>query len=668
MGCDGLPCTNLRITMSVKHLWIGTTNFADPSNGITYPYKVISLGRATLYSNSVVYPEEFRLIGRFNHPTVLVDDAIANDLDANDLNLGAGEDKLDPTQPADRMIYNRANTPVGITIYRKVLSFTQQYNDNYYIYEYVFKNTGLIDNNGGKISPPQTLTGVVFDFRYRFADNNDGYAQGWGFANENYGKNTINDAIGQDVAHTLAAPNDFRATLAYYGPHNASTGVLDDIGGPDFQDGHIMGGTHFVGEAVLHADTSPRDTTNDVTQPTTTHFISSDGPIENIAPSSPFNAGIMTQQYQSMTAGHPAQTHAEQVGEDANGWPSAFANTWGGFGVSTGGYSNQQGFGPYTLAPGDSVRIVIAEAVAGINHDLNSEISRNWWTWYHTNSKSGNVALTLPNGSTTTDGNIYKNTWVFTGKDSLFQAFRRARANFSSGYQIPSPPPPPDRFTVSSGGDRITLQWSSSAESAPHFNGYQVYRAETKTDTTWQLIFSCDKSNVVHSYDDKSPKRGFNYFYYIQTKDDGSTNNVQPGIPLVSSMFYTMTNTGASLQRPAGTSLTQIRVVPNPYNIRARGIQFGTDISIANQLAFFGLPPYCTIRIFTETGDLIQTINHTNGSGDERWNSLTSSGQIVVSGLYIAYFEVTQDYSDPQTNQVIFKKGQNIYRKFIVIR
>jgi hypothetical protein len=205
------------------------------------------------------------------------------------------------------------------------------------------------------------------------------------------------------------------------------------------------------------------------------------------------------------------------------------------------------------------------------------------------------------------------------------------------------------------------LQWSSSAETWPNFNGYLLYRAETKTDTTFELIGSCDKNNVIHSFDDVTAKRGFNYFYYIQTKDDGSTNDIQPGVPLVSSMFYTMTNVGASLRRPASNTLSAIRVVPNPYNVKAKSIQFGTNKSIENQITFFGLPPFCTIKIFTETGDLIQTLNHVNGSGDEKWNSLTSSSQIVVSGLYIAYFEVTQDTPE-------FKKGENTFRKFIIIR
>ena len=110
--------------------------------------------------------------------------------------------------------------------------------------------------------------------------------------------------------------------------------------------------------------------------------------------------------------------------------------------------------------------------------------------------------------------------------------------------------------------------------------------------------------------------------------------------------------------------LSEIRIVPNPFNIKARNIQFGTtDPTTRDRIAFYNLPPECKIRIYTETGDLIETIDHTNGSGDEYWHSVTSSKQIVVSGLYIAYFEVTRDSDDGQ-----YKKGESIYKKFIIIR
>jgi hypothetical protein len=134
----------------------------------------------------------------------------------------------------------------------------------------------------------------------------------------------------------------------------------------------------------------------------------------------------------------------------------------------------------------------------------------------------------------------------------------------------------------------------------------------------------------------------------------------------VSSKFYTVTNKEAFLTRPPANKLSEIRVVPNPFNLKAKDIQFGKDTP--DRLAFLGLPPYCQIKIYTETGDHIQTIDHASGSGDELWHSLTSSSQLVVSGLYIAYFEVTQDYYDPNTNELLFKKGDNTFRKFIIIR
>ncbi len=49
----------------------------------------------------------------------------------------------------------------------------------------------------------------------------------------------------------------------------------------------------------------------------------------------------------------------------------------------------------------------------------------------------------------------------------------------------------------------------------------------------------------------------------------------------------------------------------------------------------------------------MDTIEHTDGSGDEAWNSITSSRQIVVSGLYIAHFEMPDG---------------NALRKFTVVR
>jgi hypothetical protein len=103
----------------------------------------------------------------------------------------------------------------------------------------------------------------------------------------------------------------------------------------------------------------------------------------------------------------------------------------------------------------------------------------------------------------------------------------------------------------------------------------------------------------------------------------------------------------------AGKGLDLVRVVPNPYDVRGRFLQFG-DQSQYDRIAFYGLPALCKLKIFTERGDLIWEKNHTNGTGDELSMSQTMYGQIIASGIYILYVETPA--------------GQSVFRKFVVIR
>ena len=105
--------------------------------------------------------------------------------------------------------------------------------------------------------------------------------------------------------------------------------------------------------------------------------------------------------------------------------------------------------------------------------------------------------------------------------------------------------------------------------------------------------------------------------------------------------------------------------MPNPYDIKSRKLQYiGED----DKIMFLNIPGHCTIRIYTERGDLINQIEHEDGSGDESWNSITSARQVVVSGIYIVHFEVTQDQYESGTNKLIHKKGDTAVRKLVIIR
>lgn len=259
------------------------------------------------------------------------------------------------------------------------------------------------------------------------------------------------------------------------------------------------------------------------------------------------------------------------------------------------------------------------------------------------------------------------------------ETFGRALRSFQAGFNIPQPPLPPPVVDVSSGGDRITVSWTPSpSESEPGFAGYKVFRAVGRTDTVFAEIYSGPKE--VHAFNDVEATRGISYYYYVAAVNDGSNNTsgeCNPTGPLMSGRYYTQTTQPAYLRRQAGSILEDvvdgsgnvitagIRVVPNPYDIKARKLQYiGDD----DKIMFLNIPGQCTIRIFSERGDLVETIEHTNGSGDESWNSITSSRQVVVSGIYIAHFEVTADQIDPATNKVLYRKGDSAIRKFVIIR
>ena len=628
---------------AAKALWIATTNYDDPLSGQFYNYKIVHNGPRVLDKESefMTVADKWKLIGRFDTPIVVVDGLLASEMIFKD-----EVDEVDETLPYDRLLTAQVNTSIGVTIKRNIYAYSQQNHGNYFIHEYVFKNTGIIDPQGTVVS--KTLTGVYFHWQYRYAPTKEPCAYGyyWLPQSVTWGHSTLNDTRGEDPN----SDDPFRCVFAWQGIH--SKAAFDNVGGPNGVGGGDgrLGAAQYAGVVVLHADKSASDKSDDPYQPTTTEPVLSDDPTMT-SDNNQFNANKMASEYQRVAAGHPSLRHVDLVGD---GFADLLSGAYN-YGSNPGGFSSAQGFGPYELAPGDSIRIVTAEAVAGLGRQESYDIGAEWMF--------GNGPFTLPDASTTNDKNEFKNAWVYTGQDSLFQTFNRAIEAFNNDMVIPLPPPAPNQFEVNSGGDRIALTWSNNAESWPNFRGYRVYRAINVPDTTYEMIFECGPGTAnpatVNAYDDLTPQRGFDYYYYVSSFDDGSTNDVAPGVPLESSKFLTRTNEPAFLRRPAGTKFAEMRVVPNPFNIRAAELQFGRENS--DRIMFLNIPPVCTIKIYTERGDLIHTIEHTDGSGDEIWNSVTSSRQVVVSGLYIAHVEVTEDGGG-------FRKGESQYLKFIVIR
>ena len=645
-----------------KSLWIGAANYADPINGVTYDYKVVNIGPRQVDDVGAIFNMEYKLIGKKEHPGVLVDGAPASQL----VYLESTLDEIDPDLPCDRMIYNRVNTSMGISFTRKVMAFSNNYHQAYHLYEYEFTNNGVYDADA-TTNHGMTLSGVYFYWTARYAINREATIYELGLLPQaaTWGRNTMNHAFGREGNWGPGIPAEtiniqgtdktfdvpFRGVFSWQGScEAAATAHADDFGAPYAEGDKRLTSVQFPGIVFIHADTSPTDTTDDHNQPVAWQSIASDlKPHTNNK--NQFDAIAMEARYEYMEGSEPLgyldKSHAEYV-IDANEVPFDNMPDWPG---NTGGLSAAFGVGPYTLAPGQSVKVVYAEAVGSINMETRRATGIDYV----------DGAITVAD----------KDAVITSGVDSLFQYFARAVANYNSGYSIPFPPDAPEEFNVMPGGDRISLIWTRNSENSPGFAGYRIYRALGEYDSTYHLLVDVTNPadyllDATHcKFEDRTAVRGFDYYYYIDAYDDGSVDG--EGRTLSSSKFYTLISTPAQLKRLPGTALEDIRIVPNPYHVRARNLQFGTAGGQADRIMFYNIPPQCNIKVFTERGDLIWETDHTNNSGDEAWSSITESRQVIVSGVYIVVFTVTEDYLS-ETGEVYMSVGEQIIKKFIIIR
>ncbi len=647
-----------------RGFWIGARNVTGPG-GTNFPVRVVHVG-PRVNGAGEFFPVRFEMVSRYDPPVVFVDGNLTEPESA------MVNDRVDPDLPSDRAIFTTVNTLLGITMERNVYQFSNPYHDDYHLMEYVFTNTGNTDGDAEIELPNQTLQDVVFFWMWRWS-----VAKETRYLIENssgWGRNTMVDARGDgldDLYGTTEA--DFRAMFAWHGYHPDKLVSYSNLGGPILRENvpavqiaasdtlGRLGASQFIGAVTLHADTAPGNPADDQGQPFVMKHFESDDPM--LSRNDAFSDAKMQNEYQFMTtdAADRQAFNVEPTGLPGFTYPTT--TPWKG----SGGTSAGMGYGPYTLAPGESVRIVIAEGAGGLSREANKAIGEAYKAASPAtrDTPQGVLPVTINGVSGKT-----KNEWVFTSRDSLFQTFRRAIDAYRDGIGVQPGPRPPSEFSVNSGGDRISLTWDVFAGESPQ--GFEIYRAETNFTEDYTLIHTATGSD--RSFDDLTPRRGINYFYYIVATGgttDGS-DGVAAGRSLRSSRYYTQTYTPAQLQRPQGRAMEEVRIVPNPFYIGSPGGQRAVNsprfFDQTDKLAFYNIPGQCRIDIYTEIGELVDTIEHTNGSGDAFWNHTTASRQVIVSGVYIAVITVTDDIVDQTTGETLFLKGETTYKKFVIIR
>jgi hypothetical protein len=184
--------------------------------------------------------------------------------------------------------------------------------------------------------------------------------------------------------------------------------------------------------------------------------------------------------------------------------------------------------------------------------------------------------------------------------------------------------------------------------------------------------FYWDQNGVkFYEYVDRSVHNGIHYFYSVTASDfaaeaspDGARAIGQglTGDPQSNFSFAIPTSDAQTAEERKRLG-QDIYVVPNPAT-RAALAEFSQlnpngDDPTGVRVMFSNLPrARNTIKIFTLSGDLVQTLHHDgiSGSGSVSWNLVSRNGQEVVSGIYLYSVEA----SDPAFDRVI--------GRFVVVR
>ena len=602
-------------------------------------------------------------------PTVIVDGYVLNDP------FPLSGEAIDPERipgTADILIESTFRIKVGIEVKQKVYAWSTKDHDDYFVYDWTFTNTGNTDRDDEIELPGQVLHDVFFSRTWSFEPN-----MTWAPWHSYYGQYP-GDSLRMAYGYPVLAAWVIGEPVNLYGNPDLSTGYIYEA--------------NAVGETWLHTDRSVEDPTNETEgQPHQYGYESVDFVPWSLS-SEISGPGDWETYYRVVTEGFSwnngvaLDTRPTHPGTLFN--PPYDNQPDGAISPDDYGYLYYAvpnvAFGPYEMEFGEDFRIVWATLASGLSPQQRWKVGKAWLDGTADELWEGDYKLppwmeTLYGeySDYDTPNDRAKDSFVYSSVDSLFMNANAAKWAADHNFEVPIPPPAPS-VNVNSLPDRVNLIWGNEPESVADFAGYRIYRAQGSqyyseedgvTVGDWQMIFECGEgtaNTLTNTFQDVTAERGQEYYYHVASFDDGTHPEVPAanrggvkGIAesLESGRYLNMTTRPATLTKPAASSLSSARVVPNPYSIKFPGKQF---IGAPNKIVFMDIPPICTIKIFSESGDLIKTLEHTDGSGDEPWgfapeqHLASDLGQIIVSGIYIAHIE-TPD-------------GASVNLKFLVIR
>jgi len=131
---------------------------------------------------------------------------------------------------------------------------------------------------------------------------------------------------------------------------------------------------------------------------------------------------------------------------------------------------------------------------------------------------------------------------------------------------------------------------------------------------------------------------------YQHAPGNGDTLKLITTKPFSSADIFEFVSQGSSFNQQDLSKIAQkIKVVPNPYIVAAswEGQNPYADGRGPRSLHFTHLPPQCSIRIFTLSGELVNTLEHNTvfDDGSFEWNMLTKENLGIAYGVYFYQVE-----------------------------
>ena len=572
-------------------------------------------------------------------------------------------DPTDPNLPADVVIYNHLDTWTGIDVERWAYAFANDAYDDFVILEHLFTN-----------SSDESLSDVYFGITAEMGAHTYYPSDLWGTY---YGATYANYAAGDASADSL------RIYYAWDADQTSAEPTIDTRGKPDATWGNFQE-SQFTGITVLHADASAEDESDAPAQPQKAGWSQRElAPDLNVAGHEDIYAYLS----QGWDRNNPG-TYATTLDADGN----VVASGTGAYRILEPGLAINDGtnfdplteqektallsFGPYTLEPGQDVRIVTAFAAGQVPYRLAIDAGRAYESGQPQQLERGIVPLPYDvedpfNGQViaqqgTLLDRVTKNDILDLGLNYMLENASKAVRTWKNGsvqsgggsFSIPMAPAAPS-IEAFSEGDRIRLTWTDNTVNQ-NVTGWRIYREYKRppeinvpTDTTFLLLTELPAGQT--EYTDTDVTRGEDYYYYIAAVNEQGVE---------SSAYLNRTGVTSNKEDEALTARQpaeenwegNVVVVPNPYHVQAALKYPG------RRLNFLNLPAYARIHIYTMTGDRIQTLEHNADAGDEDWEEQdTFSTMEIVSGVYIF---VVEKLDGPGGSP----NGEQTTGKFVVIK